>query len=391
MCSSDLLHWAADLLAQALDLHDEASPEHIAVGVHLAEARLLLGTDPHAQQTLRTLATEATAAGDLRTAAHARLLLAALELPQPSAVEDALATVPIFEAAGDQLGLARAWLRVGQLRQLGGHYAEAEDLLRRALGYAVATDTQLELATVVGGLATSLWRGPTPVRDALAGCRALLAEHGAGHRAVRATVNCPQAVLLAYQGDYDEARALVQTSLQIITELGHAYGAVTLMIFAATLEGLAGQWDTAEDLLRHAAETSLARGDTLSHAAAAAGLTRACLEQGKDGAVLDGAEVIAVTGDPFLDAEIYGVKGRALAARGDEGPALHLADLALATAILTDSTACLATAELDRAHVLRALGEDAAAAAAAATARRLYLDKGHAVGVGWTAAFEGAS
>jgi tetratricopeptide (TPR) repeat protein len=251
----------------------------------------------------------------------------------------------------------------------------------------VATDTQLELATVVGGLATSLWRGPTPVEAALAGCRALLAEHGDGHRAVRATVNCPHAVLLAYRGDYDEARALVQASLQIITELGHAYGAVTMMIFSATLEGLAGRWEVAENLLREAAEASLARGDTLSYAAAAAGLTRAYLEQGKDGAVLDAAEVIAVTGDPFVDAEIYGVKGRALAARGDQGAALNTADLALATATLTDSTACLATAELDRAHVLRVLGDHAAAADAAVTARRLYRDKGHAVGVGWAAVF----
>ena len=382
------LHWAADLLAQALDLHDEASPEHTVIGVHLAEARLLLGADPHAQQTLQSLAAEAVTAGDLRTASHARLLLAALELPRPSAVEDALATVPIFEAAGDQLGLARAWLRVGQLRQLGGRYAEAEELLARALRYAVTTDTQLELATVIGGLATSLWRGPTPVEAALAGCRELLAEHGDGRRAVRATVNCPHAMLLAYGGNYDEARDLVQASTQIVSELGHAYGVATMMIFAATLEGLAGRWDTAEYLLHDAAAASLARGDTLSYAAAAAGLARAYLEQGQDGAVLEAVEErIAVTGDPFLDAEIYGVKARALATRGEQSAALRTAELALATANLTDSTACLATAELDRAHVLRALDDHQEAAAAAAAAGRLYQAKGHLVGIGWAASF----
>jgi class 3 adenylate cyclase/tetratricopeptide (TPR) repeat protein len=386
------LHWAADLLAQALDLHDEASPEHIAVGVHLAEARLLLGTDPHAQQTLQTLAAEATAAGDLRTAAHARLLLAALELPRPSAVEDALATVPIFEAAGDELGLARAWLRVGQLRQLGGRYAEAEELLGRALRHAVATDTQLELATVMGGLATSLWRGPTPVEAALVGCQELLAAHGDGRRAVRATVNCPYAVLLAYRGDYDEARDLVQASTQIISELGHAYGAATMMIFAAMLEGLAGRWDAAEHLLRDAAQASLARGDTLSYAAAAAGLTRAYLEQGQDGAVLEAVEErVTATGDPFLDAEIYGVKARALATRGEQAAARRTAELALAAANLTDSTVCLATVELDRAHVLRALGDHQEAAAAAAAAGRFYQAKGHLVGVDRAASFSAAA
>ena len=241
---------------------------------------------------------------------------------------------------------------------------------------------------MIGGLATSLWRGPTPVEAALAGCRELLAEHGDGRRAVRATVNCPHAMLLAYRGDYDEARELVQASTQIISELGHAYGAATMMIFAATLEGLAGRWDTAENLLRDAAEASLARGDTLSYAAAAAGLTRASLEQGQDGAALEAVEErIAVTGDPILDADIYGVKARALAARGEQAAARRTAELALATANLTDSTACLATAELDRAHVLRALDDDQEAAAAAAAAARLYQAKGHLVGVGWAASF----
>ncbi|HEU5421330.1 MAG TPA: adenylate/guanylate cyclase domain-containing protein [Streptosporangiaceae bacterium] len=380
------LHWAADLLARAHDLHDAAAPERTAVGVHLAEARLLLGADPHAQQTLLGLANQAAAAGDQRTASHARLLLAALELPGPSAVADALATVPVFEAAGDHLGLARAWLRVAQLRQLGGRYQEAEDVLRRALRHALRADAQLELATIIGGLATSLWRGPAPVKAALAGCRALLAEHGAGHRAARATANCPQAVLLGYRGEYGTARALVQDSIRIIQELGHAYGAATMTIFAAAVEGLAGRWDTAEELLREAAESSRGSGDALSFAAAAAALARACLEQGHYGAALDTAESLAATGDPFLDAEIYGVRARVLAARGDQELALGAVEQALAAAAVTDSTVCQAAAELDRAHVLRACGDPAAGAAAAA-AGQLYRAKGHLVGMRWAASF----
>jgi class 3 adenylate cyclase/tetratricopeptide (TPR) repeat protein len=381
------LPWAADLLTQALDLHDETAPERTAVGVQLAEARLLLGTDPHAQQTLLGLAGQAAAAGDQRTAAHARLLLAALELPGPSAAQDALATVPVFEAAGDDLGLARAWLRVAQLRQLAGHYGEAEELLLRALPHALAADTELELATIIGGLATSLWRGPAAVPAALAGCRALLAEHGEGRRAVRATVNCPHAVLLAYGDEHDQARLLVQGSIRIIEELGHAYGAATMMIFAAAVEGLAGGWATAGEMLRTAARTSLGHGDTLSFAAATAGLARAYLEQGCGSAALDAAEAIAATGDPFLDAEIHGVRARVLAARGDQDAAVTAAELALAAAAGTDSTVCLATAELDRAHVLRAGGDPAAAAAAAAAAGTLYQVKGHLVGIRWAAAF----
>ncbi|MGW1022904.1 AAA family ATPase [Streptomyces sp. NPDC002577] len=379
------LRWAAELLSRALELYEPDAPGRLGAAVALAEARLLLGTDPEALGTLRALAGEASAADDERSACHARLLVAALELPGPAAADEALAAVPVFEAAQDHLGLTRVWLRVGQLRQLAGRYQEAEDLLRRALRHALHTDTQFELATVIGGLATSLWRGPTPVEPALAGCHALLAEHAEGRRAVRATVSCPQAVLLAYRGGYDEARALLHGSIRIIEELGHAFGAAPSMIFAATVEGLAGQWSTAEALLRDAAAAAERHGDTLSSSAAAAALARALLEQGKDGAALAATETSAATGDPFVEAEIHGVRARALALRGERGSALRESGRAVRTAAGTDSTGCQAMAQLDRAHVLHALGDRAAAATAAGAAERLFAAKGHLVGVRWAA------
>lgn len=384
------LHWAADLLAQAFELYEEDSPDRVAISVHLAEARMLLGTDPRAQQTLRGLARDASAAGDRRTAAHAHLLLAALEMPGPSAIDDALATVPVFEAAGDHLGLARAWLRVAQLRQLGGRYAEAEELLRRALGHALQADMELELATVIGGLATSLWRGPVPAEEAVDRCRMLLAEYGDGRRAVRAAVNCPHAVLLSYRGQHTEARSLVKNSIQIINDLGHAYGATTMMIFAANVEGLAGRWDQAEALLREAAASGQRHGDTLTYSAAISALARARLEGSRDGA-LNLPDEGTVTGDPFLDADSYGVRARILAARGDRDQAMQAILRAAAEAGVTDSTACQATVELDRAHVLRTLGDEAAAAAAARGAASLFRRKGHLVGAGWASSFGEAS
>src|SRR5207302_8577440 len=95
----------------------------------------------------------------------------------------------------------------------------------------------------------------------------------------------------------------------------------------------------------------------------------------------------APTGDPFLDADSIGVRARALAAQGDREPALREAARASLTAAVTDSTVCQATAELDRAYVLRALDDEEGAAAAAAAARRLFEGKGHLVGVRRAAAF----
>jgi class 3 adenylate cyclase/tetratricopeptide (TPR) repeat protein len=373
------LHWAADLLGQALDLYDAGAAEALTVRVRLAETRLLLGTDPDAREVLRVLA---GSAGDPCAKAHARLLLAALELPGPAAIEEALGTVPVFEAAGDQLGLARAWLRVGQLRQLAGRYGDAEEPLRRALRHAVRGSAQMEVATAVAGLAISLWRGPVPVPAALAGCEALLASYGGTRRMVRATVGCPRAVLLGYRGESGPARTLVRDSIRIINELGHVYGAAAMQIFAARVEGLDGEWEQAAALLRAAGEASGRHGDTLAASAAAAGLARSLLEQGRPADALDAAGPVAVTGDPLVDAEVSGVRARGLAVAGRDFPAaVREARHACALAAATDSVACLATAELDRAQVLHAAGQGAEAVRAARAARRLFGAKGHLVGV----------
>jgi class 3 adenylate cyclase/tetratricopeptide (TPR) repeat protein len=382
------LHWAADLLGQALELHDEGTPEALTVRVRLAESRLLLGTDPDAPRALRAVA---RSAGDPRAAAHARLLLAALELPGPAATEEALAAVAVFEASGDQLGLARAWLRVGQLRQLAGRYGDAEEPLRRALRHATREAAQLEVATAVAGLATSLWQGPVPASAALSGCESLLAAHGGARRMVRATIGCPRAVLLGYQGQFGPARSLVRDSIRMINELGHVYGAAAMQIFAAGIEGLAGAWGEAEALLRAAEAASRRHGDTPAAAAAAAGLARSLLEQGRAADALGVAESVAVSSDPLVDAEVGGVRARALAVvRGDLAAAVRVAEHACALAAGTDSAACLAAAALDRAHVLRAADQGAEATRAAGAARRLFLAKGHLTGVRWADAVLGS-
>ena len=380
------LHWAADLLDRALSLHD-AEPGRLTTSVHLAETGMLLGTDPDVRPTLRELADRAAQAGEAGTAAHARLLLAASELPGPDAADEALANVPVFTAVGDQLGLARAWLRAGQVRQLAGQYEQAEDLLGQALSHALAIDSQLEIATITGGLATSLWRGPVPAQAALDGCRALLVAHAGGRRAVRAVVNCPLAVLLASQGEVDAARELVRQSAQILGELGHTFAATAVSVFAALVEGLAVEWAQAETLLREALRASAGHGDALTASAAAGGLARARLELGRDPLPRDGR--LPLCGDPFVDADLCGVTARAHAGRGDADQARDDADLARALAAGTDSPQCQATAELDRAHVLRALGDPAGAATAAAESARLFAVKGHLAGVQRAAAFVG--
>ena len=44
--------------------------------------------------------------------------------------------MPVFEEAGDHLGLARAWRLRGEVAVLGGHWGARVETLERALEYA---------------------------------------------------------------------------------------------------------------------------------------------------------------------------------------------------------------------------------------------------------------
>jgi hypothetical protein len=86
---------------------------------------------------------------------------------------------------------------------------------------------------------------------------------------------------------------------------------------------------------------------------------------------------------PAAVAERSGVLARVFARRGDGGEARRLSSLALAAARRTDSPVTHATACLDAAVALAALGDPDAARPLARRAARSFAGKGHLVGVGW--------
>ncbi|MHA4779285.1 adenylate/guanylate cyclase domain-containing protein [Streptomyces sp. MSC1_001] len=318
-------------------------------------------------------------------AAHARLALASAG---PSAghgespAEAASATLPVFAAAGDDLGQAKACLRLAQRAQEQGRHGEAERLLARALGHAVRADAEPERAAALGATGVSLWRGPQPVVDAVARCRELLADQGAGRRAVRLTLNCPLAVLLALHDDRDGALACLAEAEQLAKRLGYAEADAFLPIFTATVADLAGRPGEALQSLERAAASARDLGAT--------GLLR--------GALLDAARIRLDLGDwraahsvlaglegpraeparPRAEsADLDGLRARIAAARGQATIATGLAARALTTAGRTDSPIVQGLAALDLARTALALDRPADAAEAAARARACFAAKGH--------------
>ncbi|GAA0947077.1 adenylate/guanylate cyclase domain-containing protein [Nonomuraea longicatena] len=339
---------AVHLLEDAHALTGDGNP---LVVERLGEARVAVGDAAGGVPLLR----RALELGDERMACHARLYLSYLDggLPGVRALEAA----EVFEAAGDDLGLARAMVRIGQQAQADGRFAQARTALERGLGHAILADAEMERAMALGALAVSLWLGPEPASVGVSRCEELLRAHGRGRRTVQAVVGCPLAVLHALNGDFGRAEAALTRAEAILSELGHAYATAFIPMFSATVAHLAGRAADAELLLRRARDAATALADAQLRVTAVRDLARVLYEQGQ------GAQAYALAREgmadpdgaqPMMRAEFMSLTARVL---GE----LPLAEEAWTLAATTDSPLMQARVLADRAHV-RAVHGDAVGA-----------------------------
>ncbi|MEV4558132.1 adenylate/guanylate cyclase domain-containing protein [Kitasatospora sp. NPDC049285] len=378
------LPWAADLLGRAVALHRTGDAGDAAAARRLGETRLALGLTGDGLDLLRRV--HATAADPVE-AAHARLALATVSPGGESPARAARDALPVFEAARDQLGQARACLRLGQRHQAQGRHGEAAALLTRALSHAVNADGEPERAAALGAMGVSLWRGPQHAAAAVDHCRALLAEHGAHRRTVRLTLSCPLALLLALDDDWDAARASLAEAERLAAELGFAEARVFLPVFGATVETLADRPERALALLADAAVEGRRYGAGTLLDGIALESARLLVDAGRvDEAATAVERLTRESGRPHAEAvELDGLRGRIAAAQGRREDALRLADRAVAAAAATDSPVVRGLAALDHARTCLLLGLGARAAESAAEAASRFRAKGHRPGQRWAA------
>ncbi|WP_327301260.1 adenylate/guanylate cyclase domain-containing protein [Streptomyces goshikiensis] len=381
--------WAADVLARATARYAAGEPGSTATRRRLGQTLLDLGRGAEGRALLEEVLAEALAGGgEAVESAHARLALASVgrsagaDEPGESPAEAAGATLQLFAAAGDDLGQARACLRLAQRAQEQGRHRSAERLLARALDHAVRADAEPERAAALGATGVSLWRGPQPVAYAVARCRALLADQGAGRRAVRLTLNCPLAVVLALHDDHDGALACLAEAEHLAKRLGYAEADAFLPIFTATVADLTGRREEALLSLERAAAAARDLGATALLRSALLDSARIRLDLGDWRTARDTlAELEGEGAQPARpraeSADLDGLRARIAAARGQAATATRLAARALATAGRTDSPVVQGIAALDLARTALALGHPAEAAAAATRARGRFAVKGH--------------
>ena len=164
-------------------------------------------------------------------------------------VETAERAVEVFEKLGDDLGLARAWRRLGLVAHTERRFADTAVACERALAHAVASGDEQERARVADLLCTALLFGPARVDEAIDRVEAILASAGR-NVVLRAHVSTSLAGLLAMRAEFERARELYGEAGAVYEKLGLRLPRVGWTEIVASVEALAGDSQAAANALR---------------------------------------------------------------------------------------------------------------------------------------------
>ena len=346
--------------------------------------------------------------GDRHAERHASLLLDQWRLfNQPyrfdfaETLGETEASLVVFQEAGDDLALTRVWILLWNLYQCTGEAPALRNAAERALEHARRAGSRLDEAWSLNVLGWSLVDGPTPVAEGVRVCHDLL--HGLGDdRLGDAIVSASLANLVAMQGRFEDARALIVRSRAAIHELGmgtlgtvvelnsggraaiQELGMGTLRtvveLMSGRVETLAEDPQAAERATRAAAEHSAEIVDNWYYVLASIDLAHAVCEQGRPAEclyILDESELRP--SPPDWDIVVMRPATRALAL-GRLGRLEEAETLAREAVGFADGTQFLgyhADALIVLAEVLRLAGRPAEAARTLEEAARLFHLKGN--------------
>jgi predicted ATPase/class 3 adenylate cyclase len=381
------LHGATKLLERALALlPDEAADTH-AVRLDLGVSLLEAGRDEESDRELTRAIELASARRDQRVEAYARMERSGLrvdvdpDLGWESLRKEAEDAVTVFAAAGDELGLARAWRRLGLVDVVACRLAAAAEEFERARAAARQAKDAREEARASNMIFHCLVLGPTPVENAIARCEELVAESGR-HRSVEAFGLAALANLQAMVSRFDAARRLLVRSDAIFDELGQTRRKVETAFRAADAELLADDPRAAHRTLARAYRTIAPTNQKgyLASLAAARAESLAVLGQYSRAERLT-AVSRALAGADDVDSQVRWrqIRARICARRGDLETAAALAREAARLAAATDALNMRAGSLIELAGVLR-LSRDSDARTRVVEASRLYIEKGNRVG-----------
>ena len=373
------------LLERARALAVPGSRGLVETCLALEEASGYAGEFARAEQAAHEAVRAAEGLGDEALLARARIAaLDAVGPTQPGVIDvqaPALLdwAVPVLEAAGDDLGLARAWVLWVSVYNMAADRTRMGVGIERALMHARrAGDRAAVVQLVAHGVANDYW-GPMPAEEGLRrAARAM--EELADAPTLRARAQVFVAGFLGMQGRFDEARALVEESRAVLREMGSTLFASTVGFVVGPLEVWASNPAAAEAELRANCEALQRMGERVWLCSFACFLAEALYVQGKydeaDHWVGVGRDT-AAEDDLEAQADWRCVRGKLLARRGRFEEAEALVREGLAIAQRTDEIDHIADAWADVSEVLRLAGRDTEAVEAAQQAIAMYERKGN--------------
>jgi tetratricopeptide (TPR) repeat protein len=308
-----------------------------------------------------------------------------LTQPDPDSTEatrrEAEQAITRLTELDDDLGLAKAWLLLGEVHNNTVRFGAKAEAAEQALQHARLAGAAREEHMALGSLLMSLRLGPVPVEEGLRRSEQLL-QQASGDRFAEVTVRPTVAVLQAMRGSFREARDLIAEVRAFLEELGLDWTVPLIHWDSAAIEQLAGDWSAAERELRVVYETHKQRGDQGHLSSSAVDLAEVLVEQGHDDEALRLTEISQAAADlDDVDAQVgwRRVRARVLARRGSIPEAERLARAAVRLAEQTDALEDHGTALMVLAEVLRRADRLQEAAQAIGQALRLYGQKGNLV------------
>jgi tetratricopeptide (TPR) repeat protein len=330
----------------------------------------------------------ARAAGDRSGELQARIVLLHWRMysePQQADLEqlmaEASAAIEVFDQEGDELGLARAWKLLGELRWHSGGVSWAIEALERHVEHARRAENPYEETWGIAGLAYALLDGPTPVEPGLERSRELLerARGGAAEPMVSAVVANFEAML----GRFDDARSLLAAAKRVAHIQSATWYSALVTLLAGRVEQFAGDPGLGEADFREAAAVFSGMGERWFQGIAAIDLARVLLAQGRRselGELRESIRDVEDLFDPEFQMKLCAFRAQELALAGEMEAARALADRAVAVAETTDQLNFHAEILGDRADILALARQPASEAAAdIEQALALYERKGNLV------------
>jgi tetratricopeptide (TPR) repeat protein len=378
---------ATRLLGRAVALEADAG-RRAAIRLRLCSALGDAGTLDRYEATLDAGLAEADEGGDVRLRTrfeHLRTALTLISDPRstaPDAVSSQLrAQADTLRSLGDIEGVAECEYQLATIAWIVGDAGAFERSARQALDHAIASGNVRLVGRAVNYVINALLRGPVPLPEALAELQEIR-DRTPLSRGAAAGVRLGEADMLAHVGRFDDAKALADSAVTELDDLGLHVSVAAAESIRASVTDARGDLEGAERALRRSGEMFRAADDAANGALVEIDLANVLARMGRTAEALELASSVSELAAGY-DAEAQVgwriASARALAASGDAPAAERLAGEALERADATDFVVLQADAHVAMAEVLAASDRALEAIGHLDRARDLFLAKGQSV------------